>query len=365
MLPFTIVKILFCAGGWDSGNMVQRQLEEFFSKEGYVNIPSNLPEFTIFFRTENTCVNVFHVIYCREDLHISKGQYEHIKDKIRDLFLRKGSSQVHILSLIVCGNKNIVREICAEDTMCWVIDPYENRLLIYENQINNFYGMKDKLEDFLGSLNRKEGQEEAADTAPGRKKCRIPTVTAVLVAINILVFILCTFTGNLLYNEGAIGIMEFMGKKEYYRIITSLFLHWDINHLFSNMIVLYYLGEVVEGRLGMVRYGILYLAAGICGNLASVFYELYSGTAVFSAGASGAVFGVIGALFVLVISNRGHLKQITIGRLVFMVAYSLYSGFMAENVNNAAHIGGFISGITVTLVCFAIGRFSGKPIRNM
>ena len=67
--------------------MVERQLDEFFTEEGYVGIPSNLPEFTIYFRMENSYVNVFHVVNYRKNLYISGDQYLHIKEKIRNLFL--------------------------------------------------------------------------------------------------------------------------------------------------------------------------------------------------------------------------------------------------------------------------------------
>lgn len=328
--------------------MVERQLNEFFAEEGYVGIPSNLPEFTIYFQMEHTYVNVFHVVYYRSNLYISKDQYLHIKEKIRNLFLEKGISQIHILSLIVCDDGNKARQLCADDTMSWIINPYENRLMIFENQVSNFYGMRDKLEYFLTHLEDGEQTENISGAEAGKHK--IPIVTAVLVMMNVLIFLLCTFTGDLLYNIGAISITEFFQKHEYYRIVTSLFLHWDINHLVSNMIVLYYLGEVVEEHYGLVRYGILYFTAGIGGNILSMVYEFCSKTVMFSAGASGAIFGVIGALFLLVIIHKGHLNQISIGRLMFMLAYSLYSGFVGGNINNAAHIGGFLSGTAVAFI---------------
>ncbi len=350
--------------------MVERQLDEFFTEEGYVGIPSNLPEFTIYFRMENSYVNVFHVVNYRKNLYISGDQYLHIKEKIRNLFLEKGISQIHIFSLIICNDGNKARRLCADDAMCWIINPYEKRLMIFEDQVSDFYGMKDKLEYFLAHLHLEEedGQSERRRSTSGTKagKYKMPVMTTVLVAVNILVFILCAFTGDLLYNIGAIGITEFLEKHEYYRIFTSLFLHWDIDHLISNMIVLYYLGEVAEKHFGLVRYGILYIAAGICGNISSMIYEFYSETVIFSAGASGAIFGVIGALLLLVIIHKGHLDQISIGRFMFMLAYSMYSGFVGSNINNAAHIGGFFSGLVIA----AIYRFcnwlkSEKSLRNI
>lgn len=332
------------------------RIREFFEEEGYAEIPSNLPQFTIYFRMENHYVNVFHVIRYDDNFNISHNQYMHLKGKIKELFLQKGIGQIHILSLIVCNDAEKAGQLCAEDTMCWMIERDSGRLLVWGHQVSDFYGMRGKLESFLAARQEEEGNERSgiSPQKQGETKYKVPAVTAAFVAANILVFIVCTFTGNLLYNIGAVGFAQFMGRKEYYRILTSLFLHWDISHLTSNMIMLYCLGEVVERQLGSVKYGILYLTAGICGNALSMLHEYYSGSVFLSAGASGAIFGVIGALLILVIYNKGRLYQISIQisikRMVFMIAYSLYSGFVGSNINNAAHIGGFLGGMAAALI---------------
>lgn len=270
------------------------------------------------------------------------------------------------------------KQLCVNDSMCWILDPHENRLVVYENQISDFYGMKGRLEYFLAHWQEPgEGAEEPSASGTGSRRYRLPVVTASLVALNVFIYALCTWTGDLLYNKGAISLWNFLGEGEYYLALTSMFLHWDINHLFHNMIVLYCLGEVVENHIGPLWYGILYFVTGICGNLLFIVYEAYTGYAatgmwlaegsgVFSAGASGAVFGVIGALFVLVIVHKGHIKQISLGRLVLMIVFSLYSGLAAGNVNNAAHIGGFLSGSAAALVYWLVhGGKSREAVQNV
>ena len=351
--------------------MVERQLNEFFTGEGYTGIPSNLPEFSIYFHMENNYVNVFHVIQYRQNLYISKDQYLHIKDKIRDLFLEKGIRNIHILSLIICNDGNKAKQLCADDAMCWMIDSCENRLMIYENQVSDFYGMKEKLEYFLAHLQSADEQEEIRENisqSESVQQCnRVPVVTSLIVALNILIFLLCTFTGDLLYNKGAISAGLFWEGQEYYRALTSMFLHWDINHLTNNMIVLYYLGKTVENYFGKVWYGTLYLAAGICGSLLSVAYKLHlESSVVRSAGASGAVFGVIGALFVLVVAHKGSFNQISFGRIALVIVYSLYSGFVGVDIDNAAHIGGFLGGMAIALAWWLCrGLKMRKTVQNV
>ena len=160
----------------------------------------------------------------------------------------------------------------------------------------------------------------------------------------------------MLYNNGGFYASAFLEGKQYYRAITSIFLHWDVNHLFSNMIIFFYLGEMVEKYFGHVKYAIIYLTAGIVGNLVSAWYEIYANLNILSAGASGAVFGVIGHCLYLTCAHRGRLENITVTKLLIMVIYSLYSGFIGEKINNAAHIGGFLSGALLAFLLWAFGK---------
>lgn len=347
--------------------MMEKQFGEFLAGEGYIRIPSNLPEFTIYFRMENNYVNVLHVIDYQKNLYISDDQYLHVKDKIRELFREKGILTIHILSLIICSDVQRAKQLCGEDTQCWIIDPDERRLMVYENQVSDFYGMKDRLDYFLSHADAEYADEadtekEALSTKGIKRKIQIPYVTLLLVLSNIFIFVICTFTGTLVYNKGAFGALDVIEGKQYYRILTSMFLHGDINHLVSNMVVLYYLGESVEHYFGRLRYIILYLAAGVSGAMLSMCYELLTGSYISSVGASGAIFGIIGAVFVLVVVHKGHWEQISMGRLLFMLAYSLYSGLAATNVNNAAHIGGFFGGALITYVLWILQKM--KSNRN-
>lgn len=102
--------------------------------------------------------------------------------------------------------------------------------------------------------------------------------------------------------------------------------------------------------MGHLPYAAVYFLAGIAGNIFSMGYELLLGEYLWSAGASGAVFGVEGALLFLAILHRGRLESVTAGRVAFAVAFSLYCGFTSTNVNNAAHVGGVLMGFAAAAV---------------
>ncbi len=341
--------------------MVFEQLERLLTEQGFGKVASNLPEFSFFFRVENTCVNVLYVIDYKQGLYITPDQYWHIRGKIKDFLNIKGLNDIHILSLIICEDIEKAKQLCVNDAFCWLIDPVKNKLLVYESQVLDFYGMKNILEEFLFDISQAPFEENvipgAEDGISGSflSKCiTMPWVNIILVAINVILFIVCTFTGDLLYNIGTFGVMDLIENGEWHRIFTSMFLHSDIQHLVSNMLILYYIGNVVEKHIGHLPYTIIYFLSGLAGNIFSAGYELYTEDYISSLGASGAVFGIEGAMLMLAILNKGKITEITAGRLAFAIAFSLYCGFTSSYVNNMAHIGGVLMGFAATAIFWLI-----------
>ncbi len=344
--------------------MAAEQIERLFEINGYIKVPSNLPEYTFYYRIENQGSTVIHVIDYRQGLYISEEQYRHLKAKITEFMQAKGEQEVHLLSLILSDDTEKAKQLCVCDSFCWMIDTRSARLIIHENQVYDFYGWKGILERFLADpdiviqdtcRNAGAGEHTVNDPEPENMRQKkplrnLPWVNICLVAVNVTVFLICTFTGRMLYNKGALGAAFIIEDSSYYRLLTSMFLHADTGHLFSNMIVLYYVGGIVEQRLGHIFYAVLYFLSGIAGGVLSMGYELLSGDYISSVGASGAVFGVEGALLLLVILHHGRLKSMTFGKVAFVIAFSLYSGFTSTDINNAAHIGGVLMGFALAAV---------------
>lgn len=179
--------------------------------------------------------------------------------------------------------------------------------------------------------------------------------TVLFVILNIVIFLICTFTGDLLYNKGAFYVWGIVTDQEYYRLVSAVFLHYDINHLFNNMILLFFIGRIVEKYIGHSVYFIIYMLSGIGGNIISGLWESKIEQYSRSVGASGAVFGLTGALLILVIFHNGKLEEIKWQGVIVMILLSVYNGFTVENINNAAHIGGLAVGIIITVIV-SVGR---------
>ena len=175
------------------------------------------------------------------------------------------------------------------------------------------------------------------------------SVNIALAAIQAVVFALCMVTGDRLYLAGRCGTNLVLAQKEYWRLLTSVFLHSGLYHLGSNLLVQVLMGNAVERNLGHIKYLILYIVSGAGGNVISVLYDRAQGVNTYSVGASGAVFGVMGALVVLIIKGRKKLRtgSSMLVRAGFAVFYAVYAGFRTPYTDNAAHLGGLAFGIAL------------------
>lgn len=172
-------------------------------------------------------------------------------------------------------------------------------------------------------------------------------VTIAILVVNVAVYILCTQTGEVVYNVGSMNVQNIIVDRQYYRLITSMFLHWDIEHIVMNMVFMVGLGQMIEPAIGHVRYGILYILSGLCGSILSAVYSLLTQDYYNALGSSGAIFGLIGALFILVLIGRGSYKGVTMKWLLFAIFYMIYSGIKDEQTDNSAHIGGLVGGLVI------------------
>ncbi len=197
-----------------------------------------------------------------------------------------------------------------------------------------------------------------------KKLKELPIVSAVVVIVNVILFLICTFTGDLLYNMGRLEVSGVLERGEYGRIIFSMFLHSDINHIFNNMVICFFLGAMLEKEIGHIRYAILYFLSGIGGNILSLVFKVMTMEGAGSIGASGAVFGLDGALLALILFANRRMPTVTPARVVLMIVYSLYSGFTGDNIDNAAHIGGLLTGFVIgVIICMVDRRKKGKVER--
>lgn len=181
-------------------------------------------------------------------------------------------------------------------------------------------------------------------------------VNWILIAANVLFFLYLELAGSsediyFMYTKGAMFAPAVLEEKEYYRLITAMFMHFGIHHIVNNMLVLFVMGEQLEKLLGHVKYLIFYLACGVGSNWLSMIQKA-ADSGIVSAGASGAIFGVIGGLLYAVIVNKGTLGELSTRQLAVMILFSLYFGYTSTGVDQAAHISGLLLGVLFGIVFY-------------
>lgn len=176
-------------------------------------------------------------------------------------------------------------------------------------------------------------------------------VTVLLILLNTLIFLIVEFTGGSenghhMLECGAAYAPLILEQGQWYRVFSSMFLHFGAPHLINNMLVLFVLGQRLEPAVGRLRFLLIYIAGGLGGNFISLFWDMRTGDYSVSAGASGAVFAVMGGMIYVIIRHRGRVADLTMKQMLIMAAFSLYFGFASEGVDNAAHAGGLLCGFS-------------------
>ena len=188
-----------------------------------------------------------------------------------------------------------------------------------------------------------------------------PVMTNTLLILNCVIFACTVYAGAGLFNADGQLLINWgtnFGPRtlngEWWRLFTAMFLHFGLVHLALNMWVLWSLGQLTEKLFGSAYFLVLYVFAGLCGSLFSLYWHPY----VNSAGASGAIFGVMGGMFAFMVKPATRIPASIAAAqrnsaLIF-IAYNLFNGLRA-GIDNAAHIGGLLGG-------FAMGWALARPV---
>jgi membrane associated rhomboid family serine protease len=174
--------------------------------------------------------------------------------------------------------------------------------------------------------------------------------TMALIAINVVVFLveIANGSGGLMTEQSSRFVVDyglfgpFVEEGDWYRLITSGFLHANLLHIGFNMLLLFLLGRLLEPALGTPRFLALYFASLLAGSLGVMVLDPNSLTI----GASGAIFGLAGAVFVIA---RGRGMDALASQIGFLIVINLFFGLAASRVSIGAHIGGLIGGVICAL----------------
>ena len=226
----------------------------------------------------------------------------------------------------------------------------EEQLNIWQEKISSLQ------EETVKVAEEEVKQSEEIDKVMNLSKSNLYATYGIM-TLNTIVFIMMVVSGVALFTPTGLDIIKWGGNYssltlsgDWWRLISCVFVHIGIIHLLFNMYAFYMIGIYLEPMLGKTRFIAAYLATGICASLASLWWH---DTPVASAGASGAIFGMYG-VFLALLSTKLIPKQVRdtqLKSIAVFIAYNLIYG-MKSGVDNAAHVGGLLSGLVIGYVYY-------------
>lgn len=264
------------------------------------------------------------------------------------------SFSMNVMSIFLDLGDNVTRDINEDPKLLCIKVKDEDDIKKSDIIKKNFPDLSGKMKysekgmelfvKITGDIN-KHNKEDASKLEQVFKS-KVPVVTYFLIALNVFFFLIPILMGNfqLILDMYCVHGPSIRAG-QYYRLLSGIFLHANVAHLLFNCYALYVIGSQIENFLGKFKYIIIYLFSGIVGSLFSVIFMGNSG----SIGASGAIFGLMGALVYFGYYYRVYLGNVVKSQIIPLILLNLGLGFMMSGIDNAAHIGGLIGGLFITM----------------
>jgi len=339
--------------------VVMKLLHYFITEQGYSPIILHGAKNEIWLENLNSDYKIIRIVsnYIHNDEQFKFDIFK-TKQIVKSIRRKTLSFKVNVLNIFLNLGDNVnfdehIDEANITSTYIKEINDLNKYNFVMEifPDITNHTDFKEEGIELFSKITRDIESKNQIDALESEEtfKPKKPIVTYILIGINILVFLLMYLLGKgsedsrTLLNFGA-SHPDLIKAGEYYRLITSAFIHIGLIHLVFNVYALYIIGTQLESYLGKNKYLIIYLFSALTGNLLSMLF--FDGI---SAGASGAVFGLLGSMIYFGYHYRVFLGSVVRSQIIPLIIFNLFLGFISTGINNAAHIGGLIGGFLITI----------------
>ena len=326
-------------------------LHYFITKKNYTPIIVQGVENEIWLENLDSEYKVVRIVnnYIHNDEQLDFDAFK-TKRMVKKIKKKTFSLKIKTLNILTDVGENVDRDKTYPDID---IVYFESENSIVKNKIIKefFADLKDNLEytedglqlffkitDEINSKNRKDAIETDKILEPKK-----PYVTIGIIAFLWLVFLLFKFVDPAFITEKFVLLGDWVRDGEIYRLLTGTFLHADWLHILCNTYALFVVGSMVEGYYGRKKYAIIYIVSAITGSLLSICMS-----DIPSVGASGAIFGLLGAILYFGYHYRVYFGSVILQRIIPIVIINLGIGFTIKNIDNFAHIGGLIGGFLIS-----------------
>lgn len=318
-----------------------------FIKNGFHYAKANIPNVYIFLKQSVEAeLDICLLINNTARDFVNTDMLGNLCDALERKFLFNGFRKVTSFYMILSNNIGREKNFLMQTRSFWIFDMISSRIIVFDNQPEDYYGMKKEFELLLSAETQRETEKNSQ-----------PVITISLIIINIIIFLITMFSGG---TNNSYYLLEHGGSywkavyedHEYYRLFTCIFLHFNAEHIMNNMLSLAFIGSATERALGHIRFLFIYIFSGLGASVLSSLYYMHNSpnTITVSAGASGAIFGILGALIIITLISKKQRRTIKPLNILLIAILSISNGYLSSSIDNVAHIGGLLFGIILTFI---------------
>lgn len=336
-------------------------LTSYFKARHFQAIPTDIETVSMFATYQKSSLYLVNLIALGEDYIFDRERYEQYRNTTRAQFAQVKSDKVILLNIMIVNDPSVVYEHVdytpnLEDDFVdvhWIVDSDKKDLVIPDKQLKSVLGLEKPVKELITT-----GMQEFYELTRTRKPSHI---SFLFILINVVMWLVLEYNGgstnmNTLMEFGAINVGVILETNQYWRILSSVFLHIGFAHLAYNVFALYIFGSRLERYINIGQYIFIYVFAGILGGLCSFGGSLLMGTNVVAAGASGAIYGLLGAILILSKASGQSIDGLNSYMMWLIFIFGIVYSVVSPSVDAFAHVGGFIGGLIASAPIVILGK---------
>ena len=336
-------------------------LASYFNARHFQSIPTDIDNVSMFATYQKSSLYLINLIALGKDYEFDRERYEQYRHTTRAQFAQVKSDKVILLNIMIVDDPSVIYDHVnstpnlEEDfvDVHWIVDSKEKELIVPDKQLKSVLGLEKPINELITT-----GIQEFYELTRTRKPSH---VSFVFILINVVMWVLLEYNGgstNLatLLTFGAINVELIRETGEYWRILSSVFLHIGFAHLAYNVFALYIFGSRLEKYINVGQYVFIYIFSGLLGGLFSYGGSMLMGTNTVAAGASGAIYGLLGAILILSRASGQSIDGLNSYMMWLIFIFGIVFSVVSPSVDAFAHVGGFVGGLIASTPIVMFGK---------
>jgi len=341
-------------------------LSSYFRARHFQSIPTDTDSVSMYASFQKSSLYLVNLIALNDEANYNHDMYERYRNTTRAQFAGVQSDKVILLNILIVDHPNLIYDQVNYTPdlekdfvdVHWIINSHEKELVIPDKQLKSVLGLEAPIRELISS-----GLREFYELTRTHNHSY---VSLGIIIVNVAMWLALELNGGstnpqTLIQFGAInvGIMQATGS--YWRLLTAIFIHIGFAHLAYNVFSLYIFGSRLEKYINTFQYIGIFVFSGIMGGVFSYMGSVALDTNIIGAGASGGIYGLIGAILILSKAANQPIEGLNSYILWLIFIFGIVYSVVSPNVDAFAHIGGFVGGLIATapIVAFKKRQLGG------